>query len=90
MLGMVSVALLVSIVGRSAPAPRATDSFRTIGAQLAATGRPLISASPDADGFWLPNRAHQQLHAGSRGLILVDATARAYLPNLRVCGNGGS
>jgi hypothetical protein len=86
MLGMVTAAVLISAVGHPAPAPRSTDSFRTIAAQLGATGRPLISASPDAYSFWLPNRPQQQLHAGSHGLILIDATARAYLPHLRVCG----
>jgi hypothetical protein len=86
MLAMIAAAVLLTIVAHPAAAPRTTDSFRTIGAQLTATGQPLISASPDAYSFWLPDRPQQQLQIGSHGLILLDATARAYLPHLHVCG----
>jgi hypothetical protein len=84
--GIVGACALVTTIGHPAPAPLATDSFRTIASQLAATGQPLISASPDAYSFWLPNRPQRLLRAGSRGLILIDATARSFLPHIRGCG----
>jgi hypothetical protein len=84
--GIVGACALVTTIGHSAPSPLATDSFRTIASQLGATGQPLISASPDAYSFWLPNRPQRLLRTGSRGLILIDATARSFLPHIRGCG----
>ena len=47
---------------------------------------PLVTAAPDAYGFWLPDHAVKRMRPGVRGAILLDATQRLYEPRLTADG----
>jgi hypothetical protein len=80
--GVVSAAALLV----SPPRTTGVDAFPTLGtavrAETAATGDPLVSATPDAYGVLLPDVPQRSLRAGARGLVLLDAAQRLYEPDL--------
>jgi hypothetical protein len=79
---LIAVATLVS---SPTPPTIKTDTFRTVASELAPTGPALISATPDAYSFWLPNRPQRLITAGTHGLFIVDGATRSLTP-LHVCG----
>jgi hypothetical protein len=82
-----AAAVVASAVIAPARAPLAPDTFTTLAAQLThAPSGTLISAAPDAFGFLLPGRPQQTLRPGARGLILLDASQRAYQPTVTAHG----
>ena len=76
---------VATLVYWPAPPTIKTDTFRTVASELAPTGRALISATPDAYSFWLPNRPQRLIEPGARGLFIVDGATRSLTP-LHVCG----
>lgn len=68
-----------------APAPR-VDMFATIAGELPRTGRPISTAAADAYGFLLYPRPVRVLTSRSHGLVLLDAVARAYEPEIAARG----
>jgi len=65
------------------------DMFAALSAQLdrqVPTSQPLVSAAPDAYGFWLPGRPVRAMRPGEHGAILLDAAQRAYEPQLSAQG----
>ena len=85
-------AAIVALVGLDAvladtpPAP-GLDPFDDVAPQLA-TLPPgaLVSATPDAYGILLPDRASRRLHAGARGFVVLDAGQRTYAPGFTARG----
>ena len=75
-----AVAGLVALAATSpAPAP-GPDMFGAVARGIPDTGRPIATSAADAYGFLLAPRSIRSLGTGSRGLLLVDATTRAYEP----------
>jgi hypothetical protein len=72
------------------PGSRDYDMFPTVAKRIAArvdsTPQPLVTAAPDAYGFWLPQRTVRGMRAGARGEILLDATQRLFAPGLGARG----
>ncbi len=63
------------------------DSFQELAPALErAPAGPLVTATPDAYGFLLPERPVRRLQAGAEGLVLLDGAARAYAPGVHVEG----
>jgi hypothetical protein len=58
---------------------------RRLPAVLPSSGQ-LVTAAPDAYGFWLPAQPVRAMRPGLRGLILLDPAQRAYAPHLRADG----
>jgi hypothetical protein len=50
-------------------------------------GTALVTAAPDAYGFWLPAHAVREMRPGARGAVLLDATQRLYDPDLTATGS---
>jgi hypothetical protein len=69
----------------SAPAP-GPDMFHSVADSLPRASRPIATSAPDAYGFLLYPRSVRRLSPGVRGLLLVDATTRAYEPGIAVRG----
>ena len=73
------------------PGSRDYDMFPTVAERIAGhlepREAPLITAAPDAYGFWLPERAVLRMRPGARGSILLDATQRLYEPDLGASGS---
>jgi hypothetical protein len=64
-----------------------SDSFRALAPALArAPTGALVTAAPDAYGILLPDRPIRVMRPGAEGLVLLDAAARAYEPDLTVSG----
>jgi hypothetical protein len=73
------------------PGNRDFDMFpmvaRSIARTLATTHpEPLVTAAPDAYGFWLPRQPVHGMHPGARGAVLLDAAQRLYEPRLTARG----
>ncbi len=84
---VVVAAVVVASVGLATPAPApGPDMFGGIARALPATGQPVVTSAADAYGFLLYPRAVRSLATGSHGLLLVDATTRAYEPWIAVRG----
>jgi len=49
-------------------------------------GDPLVTAAPDAYGFWLPEQPVRTMRLGASGLVLLDPAQRSYLPHLTATG----
>jgi hypothetical protein len=49
-------------------------------------GEPLVTAAPDAYGFWLPDHSVIRMRPGISGAILLDAAQRLYEPRLTADG----
>lgn len=64
------------------------DMFRMVAARIApsADPAPLVTAAPDAYGFWLPKQAVRDMRPGARGTVLLDAAQRLYAPGLTARG----
>lgn len=76
----------VTAATRGAPAV-GSDMFPEVAVALERLPAGLIvTAAPDAYGVLAPGRPMRQMRLGERGLIVVDATARAYEPHLRARG----
>jgi len=75
-------------VGHQVPGSRDYDMFsivaRTVAPKLPAA--PLVTAAPDAYGFWLPTHSVQAMRRGARGAVLLDASQRLYDPSLTARG----
>jgi Dolichyl-phosphate-mannose-protein mannosyltransferase len=84
---------VVAAIGWFQPIPgnRDFDMFpmvaRGIAGTLATTHpQPLVTAAPDAYGFWLPRQPVHGMRAGARGAVLLDAAQRLYEPRLTARG----
>ena len=47
---------------------------------------PLVTAAPDAYGFWLPNQPVRTMRPGTHGFVLLDPAQRSYAPDLAASG----
>ena len=80
-------ALLTAGIALSSQPSIGVDSFQELAPVLeGAPAGPLVTATPDAYGFLLPERPIRRLRAGAEGLVLIDGAARAYAPGLEVDG----
>jgi hypothetical protein len=83
---------LVALIGFLNPVrgSRDYDVFATVARQLApaldADAAPLLTAAPDAYGFWLPGHSVRRMRPGARGAVLLDAAQRSYEPGLAAKG----
>jgi hypothetical protein len=70
------------------PGRRNYDMFRMVAARIAPSSEsaPLVTAAPDAYGFWLPKQAVRDMRPGARGTVLLDAAQRLYAPGLTARG----
>ena len=53
---------------------------------LLAPDDPLVTAAPDAYGFWLPKQPVRTMRPGTRGFVLLDSAQRSYAPELAASG----
>jgi hypothetical protein len=82
-----AAALGVAALASHAPAPApGPDMFHAVASALPRTDRLIATSAADAYGFLLYPRSVRRLSPGARGLLLVDATTRAYEPGLAVRG----
>ena len=79
-------AAVAAVAALAAPPPPAADMFGAVARELPRTQTPLVTAAADAYGFLLYPRPVRTLVRGSRGLLLLDAAARAYDPGISVRG----
>jgi hypothetical protein len=77
---------VVAVVTSAAPAPPGPDMFHSVAAELPRTAQPILTSADDAYGFLLYPASVRPLTHGAHGLVLVDATTRAYDPGLVVHG----
>jgi hypothetical protein len=49
-------------------------------------GDPLVTAAPDAYGFWLPEQPVRTMRLGASGFVLLDPAQRSYSPHLTATG----
>ena len=71
----------------SSSPPAGPDAFQELAPKLErAPAGILVTAAPDAYGVLLSDRGIRVMRPGAEGLVLVDAAARAYEPDLRVDG----
>jgi hypothetical protein len=90
-LAVVPIALAAGIgLLHPVPGSRDYDMFPMIAHRIAArlepTPEPLVTAAPDAYGFWLTDRPVHRMRRGIRGAILLDAAQRLYAPKLSAKG----
>jgi hypothetical protein len=89
--GIAAVAV-VAALGLLHPVPgsRDYDMFPVVAGGLESrleTGHePLVTAAPDAYGFWLPEHGVKRMRPGVRGAVLLDAAQRLYEPQLTADG----
>jgi 4-amino-4-deoxy-L-arabinose transferase-like glycosyltransferase len=64
------------------------DMFSLVAQRVAPAldSTPLITAAPDAYGFWLPTKGVRAMQPGARGTVLLDAAQRLYEPGLTAKG----
>ena len=88
----VAVVAAVAALGlvNQVPGSRDHDMFPVVASgieeRLLGGEQPLVTAAPDAYGFWLPEHGVRQMRPGARGAILLDATQRLYEPGLTADG----
>lgn len=86
-LGAVGV---VVALGLSSPVPgtRDHDMFSVVAERVGprVESAALLTAAPDAYGFWLPDHTVRSISPGARGAILLDAAQRLYEPDLAADG----
>jgi hypothetical protein len=58
---------------------------RNVAQHLDATA--LVTAAPDAYGFWLPTHPVRMMRPGAQGAVLLDAAQRVYKPGLTATGD---
>jgi hypothetical protein len=81
-------AIALAVVGgflRPIPGNHDRDMFSAVARRLSTTlspGDSLLTAAPDAYGFWLPRQRVRAMRSGARGVILLDAAQRSYAPRL--------
>ena len=89
--GVAAVAA-VAALGLLNPVPgsRDHDMFPVVASgieeRLLGAEQPLVTAAPDAYGFWLPEHGVRRMRPGARGAILLDAAQRLYEPGLTADG----
>ncbi len=86
-LGAIALAIVAGFL-RPVPGSRDYDMFSVVAKRVAPTleSRALVTAAPDAYGFWLPSTTVREMRAGVRGAILLDAAQRLYEPGLTAKG----
>ncbi len=85
--GAATVLLLAPVLTTPAAPASGSDYFQTMALWLRhSPSGTLISATPDAFGFLLPDRSEQMLAPGAHGLILLDAAQREYAPTTTAAG----
>jgi hypothetical protein len=64
------------------------DMFPVVAEEVASQldSAALVTAAPDAYGFWLPNHTVRAMRPGARGAVLLDATQRLYESDLTARG----
>ena len=84
---------VVAAIGWFQPVPgnRDFDMFPMVARGIASTlasahPEPLVTAAPDAYGFWLPGQPVRGMRPGARGAVLLDAAQRLYEPQLTAKG----
>ena len=84
---------VVAAAGWLQPVPgnRDFDMFPMVARGIASTleaahPEPLVTAAPDAYGFWLPRQPVREMRPGRRGAVLLDAAQRLYAPRLTAKG----
>jgi hypothetical protein len=84
---------VVAAIGWLQPVPgnRDFDMFPMVARGIASTlesgnQEPLVTAAPDAYGFWLPRQPVRGMRPGARGAVLLDAAQRLYEPRLTARG----
>jgi hypothetical protein len=84
---------VVAAMGWFQPVPgsRDFDMFPMVARGIASTlasarPEPLVTAAPDAYGFWLPGQPVRGMRPGARGAVLLDAAQRLYQPQLTAKG----
>ena len=88
----IAVVAGVAALGLLHPVPgsRDYDMFPAVAGGLErrlGDGRePLVTAAPDAYGFWLPEQRVRRMRPGIHGAILLDAAQRLYEPRLTADG----
>jgi hypothetical protein len=83
---IVALVAIDGALGGSPPAP-GVDPFDDVAPQLAALAPgPVVSATPDAYGVLLPDRAQRLIHTGARGFVVLDAGQRYYAPGFAARG----
>ena len=88
----IAVVAGVAALGLLHPVPgsRDYDMFPAVAGGLErrlGDGRePLVTAAPDAYGFWLPDQRVRRMRPGIHGAILLDAAQRLYEPRLTADG----
>ena len=71
------------------PGSRDHDMFPVVATNIAhhLGAATLVTAAPDAYGFWLPAHAVRAMRPGAQGVVLLDAAQRVYKPGLTARGN---
>jgi hypothetical protein len=71
------------------PGSRDHDMFPVVANDIAHRlgAATLVTAAPDAYGFWLPTHAVRAMRPGAQGAVLLDAAQRVYKPGLTATGN---
>ena len=66
------------------PGSRDYDVFSIVAERVGPRleSRALVTAAPDAYGFWLPEHTVRAMRPGARGAVLLDAAQRLYEPQL--------
>ena len=89
-IAIAAIAVAVAVgVHDPIPGNRDHDVFSTIAASMNGslpTTDAVVTAAPDAYGFWLPGYSVRELRPGARGAILLDPAQRAYAPALTAKG----
>jgi hypothetical protein len=86
-LGAVAFAVVAGFL-HPVPGSRDHDMFSVVARRVAPaldTGA-LVTAAPDAYGFWLPTHGVREMRPGVRGAVLLDAAQRLYKPSLTAKG----
>jgi hypothetical protein len=85
--GAIAVAVVAGFL-HPVPGSRDYDMFAAVATRVdpRLESKALVTAAPDAYGFWLPTRTVQRMHPGARGAVLLDAAQRLYEPGLTAEG----
>jgi hypothetical protein len=85
--GAIGAASLVGFL-RPVPGSHDYDAFSLVATRVGSSleAEPLVTAAPDAYGFWLPTRTVHEMRPGARGAVLLDAAQRLYAPRLTAKG----
>lgn len=84
-----AVAVVAFGVARGPSGTFEEDVFSRTAQKLAphlGSGDALVTAAPDAYGFWLPGQPVHTMRPGTRGLVLLDPAQRSYAPDLAARG----